>query len=204
MNKLTTLPKLAKQINAEHALADAALREGLAHARNCGNLLVQAKEQLQHGEWLPWLAANVQFSGRTAQAYMRIANRWDELKAKAQGLADLTFESGLKLLATAGADRDALDLDKDSGPGEPSALEMAEVQHLLEDLARQPIPPQDEEASAWDEDSRRRYYFRLRVAGVLMDDTRWDRRNWSSFRKFYLLAGAYVRLLHEEPALPLK
>jgi hypothetical protein len=72
---------------------------GLEHARNAGVLLVQAKEQFRHGEWLPWLKANVRFSERTAQAYMRVAKRWKELEAKAQGLADLTFEDGLKLLA---------------------------------------------------------------------------------------------------------
>jgi hypothetical protein len=98
-NDLTILPKLAEQINAEHALAEAALREGLLHARAAGNLLVQAKSQLKHGQWLPWLKANVRFSERTAQAYMQVAKRWSELESKAQSLADLTFEGGLHLLA---------------------------------------------------------------------------------------------------------
>jgi hypothetical protein len=61
---------------------------------------LQAKWQCKHGEWLPWLKTNVCFSVRTAQAYMRVAERWTELEAKAQGLAHLTFEDGLKLLAT--------------------------------------------------------------------------------------------------------
>ena len=29
--------------------------------------LMAAKEKLKHGEWLPWLRANVKFSPRTAQ-----------------------------------------------------------------------------------------------------------------------------------------
>jgi hypothetical protein len=93
------LAELAARINAEHQQAEAALRAGLAHARTAGELLLQAKEQCRHGEWLPWLKANVRFSERTAQAYMRVAKRWFELESKAQGLADLTFEDGLKLLA---------------------------------------------------------------------------------------------------------
>jgi hypothetical protein len=98
MNDLTTLLHLAERINAEHDQAGAALKAGLLHARSAGDLLLQAKEQLPHGQWLPWLEANVRFSDRTAQAYMRVARRWMELE-KAQGLADLTFEGGLKLLA---------------------------------------------------------------------------------------------------------
>jgi hypothetical protein len=95
------LAKLAARINAEHHQAETALRAGLQHAKNAGELLIKAKEQCRHGEWLPWLRANVEFSERTAQAYMRVAKRWEELEAKAQALADLTFEDGLKLLAAA-------------------------------------------------------------------------------------------------------
>ena len=39
-----------------------------------GNLLIEAQEQLDHGEWLPWLAANFSSSISTAQNYMRAAN----------------------------------------------------------------------------------------------------------------------------------
>jgi len=93
------LADLADKINAEHQQAETALRAGLEHAKNAGELLLQAKGQCRHGQWLPWLAANVRCSERTAQAYMRIVKRWPELEAKAQGLADLTFGDGLKLLA---------------------------------------------------------------------------------------------------------
>jgi hypothetical protein len=93
------LAALARRIKAEHAAAGASFQAGLLHARAAGDLLVQAKAQVPHGEWLPWVADNLRCSERTAQAYMRVARRWDELEAKAQGLADLTFEGGLKLLA---------------------------------------------------------------------------------------------------------
>lgn len=90
---------LARQINAAHASAENALRASLGHARTAGELLVQAKAQCKHGQWLPWLREHVRCSARTAQAYMRIASRWSELEAKAQAIAHLTFEDGLKLLA---------------------------------------------------------------------------------------------------------
>jgi hypothetical protein len=48
---------------------------------------------------LPWLKANVKFSERTAQAYMRVAKRWPELETKAQHVADLPYREALKCLA---------------------------------------------------------------------------------------------------------
>jgi len=98
-NIVPNMADLAAKINAEHAQAETAWRAGLEHARKAGELLIEAKEQCRHSEWLPWLKENVRFSERTAQAYMQVVKRWDELEAKAQGLADLTFQEGLKLLA---------------------------------------------------------------------------------------------------------
>jgi hypothetical protein len=70
---------LAEQINAEHHQVETALRTGLEHAKRAGELLIQAKEQCRHGEWTDWIEANVHFSERTAQRYMSIASRWEEL-----------------------------------------------------------------------------------------------------------------------------
>ncbi len=39
----------------------------------CGEALAAAKEQVPHGEWLPWLEANFEGSERTAQAYATVA-----------------------------------------------------------------------------------------------------------------------------------
>jgi hypothetical protein len=93
------LAELAIRINAEHREALDAARASLVHARNAGTLLLEAKKQCGHGQWLPWLKAKAKFSERTAQAYMRVAKGWPELEAKAQTTADLTIEDGLKLLA---------------------------------------------------------------------------------------------------------
>jgi hypothetical protein len=116
MNDLTPnadLAQLAEWINAAHAAAEDSLRAGLQHARATGTLLIEAKAKVAHGQWIPWLEKNVRFSVRTAQAFMRVADRWPELEAKAQGLAHLTFEDGLKLLAAPAEEADKPDRIED-------------------------------------------------------------------------------------------
>jgi hypothetical protein len=93
------LAVLAPQINAEHQQVEETFKAGLLHARAAGELLIRAKRLCGHGGWIPWLKANVRFSERTAQAYMRVAREWDTLQAKAQHVADLSYRDGLKLLA---------------------------------------------------------------------------------------------------------
>jgi len=90
-----SLPSLAAAINAEHDSVERAALSAVEHARRAGALLVDAKAQLDHGAWLPWLAANCpSVSKRTAQAYMRLA------KANAQRVAHLTVREALALLST--------------------------------------------------------------------------------------------------------
>lgn len=60
-----------------------------------GRCLMEAKEMLPHGEWLPWLTEKVEFSPRTAQNFMRLAREW----TNTQTLADLGASKALTLLA---------------------------------------------------------------------------------------------------------
>lgn len=60
-----------------------------------GRCLIEAKEQLPHGEWLPWLNERVEFSERTARNFMRLAREW----SNRQALADLGAAKALTLLA---------------------------------------------------------------------------------------------------------
>jgi hypothetical protein len=92
-------PAIVSTINDEHNKALASANSALTHARLAGEMLHKAKEQLPHGQWLPWVAATCQFSERTAQAYMRIAARWSTIEAKAQTSADLSVSGAVKLLA---------------------------------------------------------------------------------------------------------
>jgi hypothetical protein len=101
-----SLPALATEINAAHSAALDAARSALENARRAGMLLVAAKEQLPHGEWLPWLALHCPtLPERTARAYMRVARCWPEIEAaNRQRVADLPLRDALKLLTVPRAD----------------------------------------------------------------------------------------------------
>ena len=67
-----------------------------------GRCLIEAKDMLSHGEWLPWLTEKVEFSPRTAQNFMRLAREW----SNTQTLADLGASKALALLALPPEERD--------------------------------------------------------------------------------------------------
>lgn len=60
-----------------------------------GNRLIEAKEQLDHGEWLPWLEDQVQFSEVQAQRFMRLAKNYPNPSP----VTDLGMRKALALLA---------------------------------------------------------------------------------------------------------
>ena len=67
-----------------------------------GARLIEAKGMLSHGEWLPWLTEQVEFSERTAQNFMRLAREW----SNPQTLADLGASKALALLALPAEERE--------------------------------------------------------------------------------------------------
>ena len=67
-----------------------------------GQRLTEAKAILPHGEWLPWLTEQVDFSERSAQNFMRLAREW----SNPQALADLGASKALSLLALPADERD--------------------------------------------------------------------------------------------------
>jgi hypothetical protein len=93
-----SLTDLAARIRAEHTATSDALKRSVEHAMAAGDLLIEAKSQLKHGRWLPWLAKHCEISERTAQLYMRIAKNRAEIEAKAQRIADLTLNEAAGLL----------------------------------------------------------------------------------------------------------
>jgi hypothetical protein len=95
-----TLDALAKQINAAHEAATESISRGLLQARHSGQLLLQAKAKLSHGQWLPWLREKTNVSERLAQQYMKIASQWERLSAKSETrVSDLSFRGALEVLA---------------------------------------------------------------------------------------------------------
>jgi hypothetical protein len=70
---LRALPALAAGINDRHDQAHRSTQQAIDAARECGELLLEAKAQVEHGSWLPWLEANTRVGARQAQKYMRLA-----------------------------------------------------------------------------------------------------------------------------------
>ena len=68
-----------------------------------GQRLIEAKSLLAHGEWLPWLTEQVEFSERSAQNFMRLAREW----SNPQTLADLGAAKVLVLLSLPEPEREA-------------------------------------------------------------------------------------------------
>jgi hypothetical protein len=67
------LTVLADEIAYEARRAEDAWNDALAHAIRAGELLIEAKSLVRHGEWLPWLEANFRGGDRTARQYMHLA-----------------------------------------------------------------------------------------------------------------------------------
>lgn len=58
------------------------LKQTLEKAIKIGLLLTEQKQVLRHGEFTPWLEANIPFTDRTARNYMRLYRERDKLKTE--------------------------------------------------------------------------------------------------------------------------
>ena len=88
------LNELRLEINAEHTLAEGAAVTALGHAKRTGELLVEAKNQIPHGDWLQWLAANCEVSPRQAQRYIKVATNWERI-SKNDAASYLTIDNAI-------------------------------------------------------------------------------------------------------------
>jgi hypothetical protein len=86
-----TIP-LDEEINQEHHLARSCAETAVQHAVRCGELLVEQKARLEHGEFGNWIAAHCEFSQATANNYMRSAQNPNALGISIRHL----FPSGRK------------------------------------------------------------------------------------------------------------
>lgn len=130
------LATLALEINAEHDAAENHARKAIEHARVAGDKLLLAKAQVEHGQWLPWLAANCpRLAVRTAQAYMRLADHWEMLAGKCATVAYLTINDALKLLNAPESDGDPATPsafhDRIDAPSLPAPATVAAVAEML-------------------------------------------------------------------------
>src|SRR5512145_2301019 len=94
-----SLAHLAGRIKAEHEATAAALKDSVAHAMAAGDLLIEAKAQVPHGQWLPWLQEHCAMSERTAQLYMRTAKTRTTIEDRIRnGVADLSLNEAAAML----------------------------------------------------------------------------------------------------------
>jgi hypothetical protein len=61
------------QINHHHRLAFRQANDAVANAKAAGQLLLQVKASVPHGQWTAWVKANLEVSDRQAQRYIAVA-----------------------------------------------------------------------------------------------------------------------------------
>lgn len=69
------LPALAAEIRRAHTDVQDAAKTAAQRAIDAGHALIEAKELVKHGEWLPWLREHCALTERTAQLYMQIVKK---------------------------------------------------------------------------------------------------------------------------------
>lgn len=97
-----------------------------------GKRLIEAKAQLKHGEWLPWLSEKVEFSETSAQRFMQLAREYGNTSL----VGDLGTSKALVLLALPASERENFASEKHIVNGEEkSVAEMSKRE--LEEAIRQ-------------------------------------------------------------------
>ena len=107
-------PRTPEMIGAEIRMyVDAGRRITLLCGIEIGRRLVEAKEMLNHGEWLPWLKRETEFSERSAQNYMKVFNSYGAAQlglfgpeTNTQAFADLPITKALAMLSIPESERE--------------------------------------------------------------------------------------------------
>jgi hypothetical protein len=80
--------KRAAEIAQLHKTLMCKLRASVVQAIRIGELLAEQKKLLNHGEFTPWIEANLPFSDRTARNYIRLYK--ERARLKSENVSDLT------------------------------------------------------------------------------------------------------------------
>lgn len=87
----------AEKISILHISIETNIKNAIRNAIKIGELLIEKKSMLGHGKFIPWIAANLPFSERTAQRYIKLFENRDLLNTTP--VSDL--KSAYKLLSSA-------------------------------------------------------------------------------------------------------
>lgn len=133
MESAETVPAAASEVPAPpRPLADITAEIRFYKAQTVSNILeigrrlTEAKAQLGHGQWLGWLEKEVEFSERTAQNFMRLAESY----SNPQTSADLGMYKMLALLAVPDGEREAFIEAKHEVRGELKTVKEMSVRQL--------------------------------------------------------------------------
>ena len=116
-----------------------------------GKRLVEAKAQLSHGEWLPWLEKKVEFSERSAQQYIRL---WKEY-GKSATVADLGVRKALVLLALPESEREDFAGERHDVNGEEKTVSDMTVKELEKAIAERNTAREEAALAKMDLDAAR-------------------------------------------------
>jgi hypothetical protein len=129
-----SLTDLAARIRIELTGARNAAKRSAEHALATGDLLLEAKAQLAHGQWLPWFRDHCEISDRTARLYMRLARNRQAIESEIGNVADLTLRSAVEAIAPASNCRDLKEDICDTIDDNAVVIEM-----IKQEISRQPI-----------------------------------------------------------------
>ena len=97
-------------------------------AYDVGQLLIEAKRQLDHGEWLEWLRERVEFSEATARRFMRMAKEYPNRST----VTDLGFSKAIVLLNISNEERTDFINEKHIVSGKEKAVAEMSCRELRE------------------------------------------------------------------------
>lgn len=100
-----------------------------------GKRLAEAKAQLKHGEWLPWLREKVEFSETSAQRFMQLAREYGNTSL----VGDLGTSKALVLLALPASERENFASEKHLVNGEEKSVAEMSKRELEEAVRQQKI-----------------------------------------------------------------
>ncbi len=100
-NTNTVLANLAQRINDHDKARRACEVKGVMHGLRMGQLLIDAKKVVPHGQWLGWLEENTNVSPRMCQIYMKVS-KWDYgrkcFEHEYETISHLTINKAVKLI----------------------------------------------------------------------------------------------------------
>jgi Protein of unknown function (DUF3102) len=129
IDRSNSLADLAGRIQIEHKAVVKALSDAVVHAMTAGDLLIEARKQVPHGEWLPWLDEHCPMSRRTMQLYIQLAEHRELIEKKieeegkcATRVAHLTLRQAGALCVMAGRIERLMKAARRAHNGDPEYL----------------------------------------------------------------------------------